>query len=106
MKITYKKNGNSLIISFEDLINKQLDLSNVTELRKKFKRVLLNKAKSYIMDFNTVDYVDSAVIGFIVDSFNTIRNKNSELKIINVNRNVYEIFEMINLTKFLEIKKR
>ncbi|MBU1076150.1 MAG: STAS domain-containing protein [Spirochaetes bacterium] len=106
MKVKFKNEGSNIIVSFEDLINRQLDLSHVTDLRNRFKSTLAKKSKIITLDFGAVDYIDSAIIGFIVDSFNLIRNNEGELKIINVNRNVFEIFEMINLTKFLDIRKR
>ena len=106
MKVRYKNEKSQMIVMFEDLVNRQLDLSHVTELRKRFHAILAKRSDKVTIDFSTVDYIDSAIIGFIVDTFNLIRNKKGELSIINVNRNVYEIFEMINLTKFLDIKKR
>ena len=106
MKLKQKKDGNNLIINFEELNNKQLDLSHITELRTKFKKIIIKDVDKFILDFITVDYIDSAVIGFIVDMFNTIRADKKNFQLINVNRNVFEILDMINLTKFLDIRKR
>lgn len=106
MKIKQKKEGKDLVVTFDDLANNQLDLTSVTKLRKKFKMILGENFQHLIINFEYVDYIDSAIIGFIVDIFNTIRNKKAGLKMINVNKNVYEILELINLTKFLEITKR
>ncbi len=106
MKIQQKKEGNSLLIKFSDLNDGQLDLTNIKLLRKKFKNILSGDEKNLILDFNTVEYIDSSVIGFIVDTYNVIRNKNGTVKLINIDKNIYETLEMINLVRFLDIERK
>lgn len=106
MKIQQKKEGNSLLIKFSDLNDGQLDLTNIKLLRGKFKNILSGDNKNIILDFNTVEYIDSSVIGFIVDTYNEIRNKNGTVKLINIDKNIYETLEMINLVRFLDIERK
>ena len=106
MKIQQKKEGNSLLITFSDLNDGQLDLINIKPLREKFKTILSGDDKNLILDFNTVEYIDSSVIGFIVDTYNVIRNKNGTVKLINIDKNIYETLEMINLVRFLDIERK
>lgn len=111
MKIQQKKvedarqgNGISLLLKFTELKNGQLDMSNIKFLRKEFKEISLKKENNIILDFNNVEFIDSSVIGFIVDTYNNIRNKNGTMKLINIDKNIFEIFEMLNLSRFLDIK--
>jgi len=106
MKIQQKKEGNSLIIKFTSLNNGQLDLSNISQLKSWFNNIDLDNVFNIILDFDEVEYMDSFIICFIVDTFNDIRNKNRTMKLINISKNIYEIFEMINLSKFLDIKTK
>ncbi len=100
IKVTHEDNNS--IVSFVDLKSKQLDLSTIKTLRNKFKNLSL---KNIIIDFHNIEYIDSAVIGFIVELFNEIRNNSGKFSIKNVNITVYEILEMTNLTKFIKIDR-
>ncbi len=106
MKIQQKKQGNYLIIKFTNLKAGQLDLSNINLLRNRFKNISFKNVYNIILDFDEVEYMDSSIIGFIVDTYNDIRNNNGTMKLKNINKNIYEIFEMINLSRFLDIERK
>lgn len=102
MTVKITKEGDTAILSFKDLKSRQLDLTNVKQIQN---RVAQIASRNIRLDFHNVDYIDSSIIGFIVETFNAIRNKNGCFKIIRVNKNIFEILEMTNLTKFLEIER-
>ncbi len=106
MKIQKKINNNKLLLKFTDLNDGQLDLTNVAILRKLFKKILLKDENNLILDFDNVEYIDSSIIGFIVDTYNDLRNKNRTMKLINIDNNIFETLEMINLIRFLDITRK
>ena len=106
MKIQKKINNNKLLLKLKDLNDGQLDLTNVAILRKLFKKILLKDENNLILDFDNVEYIDSSIIGFIVDTYNDLRNKNRTMKLINIDNNIFETLEMINLIRFLDITRK
>ncbi len=106
MKIQQKKEGDHLLIKFTNLKAGQLDLSNITLLRSRFKNISLKNVYNIVLDFNEVEYMDSSIIGLVVDTYNDIRSNNGTMKLINIDKNIYEVFEMINLSKFLDIERK
>ncbi len=100
VKINHENNTDNIL--FKDLKSKQLDLTSVKFLRNKFKNIVL---KNIALDFYNIEYIDSAIVGFIVELFNEIKNHNGEFKIIPVHPTVYEILEMTHLTKYIKIER-
>lgn len=102
MTVKITRQGDTAIISFKDLKSRQLDLTNVKQIQNRVKQI---SSGNILLDFHNIDYIDSSIIGFIVETFNSIRNRNGSFKITRVNKNIFEILEMTNLTKFLEIER-
>lgn len=106
MIIKAKEEDNVTIISFSKLRNGQLDLSNTEGLKKAFNKITTaDSRKNVILNFQDIQYIDSSIIGCIVDLFNDIRNKGGALKLVNVSKNIFEILEMTNLSRFLDISR-
>ncbi|MDD5066320.1 MAG: STAS domain-containing protein [bacterium] len=102
MTIKLIKKEDTTTIQFKDLKSRQLDLTNIKTIQNKVKGIT---SRNILLDFHNVDYIDSSIIGFIVETFNIFRNNGGQFKIIRVNKNIFEILEMTNLTKFLEIER-
>ena len=76
------------------------------KIKTKFKTILSGKNFNIVLDFYNIEYIDSSIIGCIVDFFNELRNNKGSLKLINVGKNIFEILEMTNLTRFLDISQK
>ena len=92
--------GNKSIIFLEE----RIDSSNAEEVKKELNDfVEEHKDSEIVLDADKLTYISSAglrVLLFIKKKLNT------ELPVINVSKDVYDIFEMTGFTSFLDVKKR
>jgi len=103
MKLTSLKKENNIIIKITDVLKGYLDMSNIQELRRLFPKFSENDSVSVILDFEKISYIDSSVIGFLVEIFNERKNAGGTLGFLNVNEKIKNIFELANLTRFFKI---
>jgi anti-sigma B factor antagonist len=61
------------------------------------KRIILNLAE--------VNYIDSSGLGELVKTHTTIRNKDGELKLTNLNKRVHDLLQMTRLSAVFDIQK-
>jgi anti-sigma B factor antagonist len=67
---------------------------------------LLTKGKKKIfLNLGEIDYIDSAGIGELIQSFTTIRNQGGQMKLVNLNKNVQGLLVATNLHKVFDIHK-
>jgi len=76
----YQIQQEKIISSMINRINQELNLDNIDQ-------------SILILDFSKVNFMDSEGISWIVDILNTLDKKGIGLKIINVKKEVYKIFE-------------
>ena len=56
-----------------------------------------------IIDFGKVSYLSSAALGMLI-ALNTVLNKKKgQLRLCNVNENIYEVFKLMKLYKLIKI---
>ncbi|HKL41799.1 MAG TPA: STAS domain-containing protein [Clostridia bacterium] len=87
----YQIQQEKIISSMINRINQELNLDNIDQ-------------SILILDFSKVNFMDSEGISWIVDILNTLDKKGIGLKIINVKKEVYKIFEITMLDTIIDIK--
>ncbi len=56
-----------------------------------------------LLNMTGVSYMNSAGIGIIVDSFKKFREKSGRLTMCNLSPDIYRLFEVTKLNRFIEI---
>ena len=85
-------------------IGGRVTLGEGTVLLREIIRDLLTKGKKKILlNLGDVEYIDSAGIGELIQSFTTIRNRGGQMKLVNLNKRVQDLLVMTNLHKVFEI---
>ena len=79
----------------------RIDTTTAPELEKEIKDSL-DGVKSLVLDFEKVEYVSSAGLRVLL-STQKIMNKQGEMKLINVNSDIMEIFEVTGFSDILTI---
>ena len=79
----------------------RIDTTTAPELEKEIK-ASLDGVKSLVMDFAKVEYISSAGLRVLL-STQKIMNKQGEMKLINVNSDIMEIFEVTGFSDILTI---
>ncbi len=65
-------------------------------------RGLLSETKLLVLDLSDVSYMDSSGLGAIVGLYVSARRQNCELKLINLNQRLKELFRITKLGKIFE----
>lgn len=65
-------------------------------------RELIPSSKRVVLDLSDVTYLDSSGLGAIVGLYLSARRQNCELKLINLNQRLKELFRLTKLTAVFE----
>lgn len=96
--ISYKMDGDRLVID----INGHIDSANAAAVEKEINEALIcEQPKSITLDAADLKYISSAGLRIIL----RLRKEKKDLKITNVQPEVYEIFDMTGFTEIVEIQK-
>lgn len=65
---------------------------------------LLSENRIYVLfDFGNIHYVSSSVLGFLITTYRELKAKGGQLKLVNVQPSVANVFEITRLNRILEI---
>lgn len=98
MKINKNKNGTKL--TFE--IAGRVDTSTAPQLESAIKEEI-SGVKELVFDMDKVEYISSAGLRVLLSSQKTMNNQVT-MKLINVNNEIMEIFEVTGFTDILTIE--
>ena len=98
MDITYRMDKDILYIAVEG----RVDASNASDAEKKiFEIKQANPGKHVVLDAENLEYISSAGLRVVLK----LRKEEPKLAIINVNADVYEVFDMTGFTDMVTIEK-
>lgn len=87
------------------LADKKIDITNSQELKEELLELIKEGYTEITIDFNQVESVDSSGLGKLLLIHKRLKEKNGELKVINLNNEyVKKMFSMIHLNKVLDIE--
>jgi len=97
-------------ISFKDLgehrvveVSGEVDLYNVSELKKALFAITNGEFESVVVDMSNVNYMDSSGIGALVASQKKMRANNGKFALLNIHEDVLNILKLATLDKFFKI---
>ena len=97
MDITYRLDKDILYIAVEG----RVDASNAADAEKKiFEIKQANPGKHVVLDADNLEYISSAGLRVVLK----LRKEEANLAIINVNADVYEVFDMTGFTDMVTIE--
>ena len=84
--------------------SKILDEANITEIGARVGEVIDSQSRPRILlDFANVDHLSSAALGMLINANNRIREKNGELRLCDIKRQILEVFAITKLDKLFRI---
>lgn len=95
MKIDIVNNDNELTVKLEG----RLDTNTVNDLESKMPS--LEGTQKIVFDIESLDYISSAGLRFILKCKKTV----NDTKVINANTNVYEVFNVTGFSQMMEVEK-
>jgi|SRR6185312_6953087 len=72
-------------------------------LRDSIRTLISQGEKNFVLNMETVPYIDSAGIGELVSALVAVRRQGGCLKLLNLTRRVYEVLEIVRLVTVFEI---
>jgi anti-anti-sigma factor len=99
MEIEFKDIGEHKVIS----ISGEVDLYNVSELKKALFSVTDGSYSSVVVDLKDVNYMDSSGIGALVAGQKKMRAHNGKFALMNIHDDSLNILKLATLDKFFTI---
>jgi anti-sigma B factor antagonist len=99
MDLKLRKNGEVFIID----VNGEMDLYNSYKLKELVMKMLEKNVKSFIINLEQVDYIDSSGIGALIYICSTIKKMNLKLYIVNIHGSVKKVIELTKLMGYFPI---
>lgn len=100
MKVDYIEKDKLLLVK----LTEEIDHCKTEELRKKIDyEIERHMPKKVIFDFESVNFMDSSGIGFLLGRFRLASMLGGDLGLINVSKNTRKILEMSGALKVIPI---
>jgi anti-sigma B factor antagonist len=100
LKFTLKVVGDVCVLKLD---GKFMAAGDSFFLREKIKNVLSMGIQKLLIDMDSVPYIDSTGVGFLVSSHTSITQEGGSLKLLKVKPKILEVFKLMNLLKVFEI---
>jgi len=81
-----------------------LDEANIQQIGDEVSQIIDARAEpKLLISFENVDHLSSAALGTLITINNKIRSKNGQLRLANIDPQIYEVFVITKLNKLFEI---
>ena len=79
-------------------------ISEIPKLKKEIEEAIeKEKIKKIIFDMSDVDFIDSAGLGLVANTYKTIKKLNGKFAVYGLKKKVAEIFKFAQLIKFINV---
>lgn len=100
--ITVVKNGGVNVIEFND--RKILDELSINELGDQLREVAdAESPVRILLNFQNVEHLSSAALGMLITLDKRVKEQSGQLKLSNINPQIYEVFKITRLNKMFDI---
>lgn len=105
MKIDCRIDNNTKTKTF--VLEGELDVHNAKNLKSAVLESLENEEGwTYILDLGEVTYLDSSGLGMLVHIKKEITHEEGNLKIINIQSQVFNVFKLTRLDEFFDLSTK
>ena len=101
MEINLRENNNVMIVDITGEIRRS-DVMDTT-LHESVKDQLDDGKRNILLNLSNVEFIDSFGVGEILASYISTQNLGGHLKLSNISKKLYVVFQITMLTKVLEI---
>ena len=100
MKFTLKVVGDVCVLKLD---GKFMAGGDSFFLREKIKNVLSMGIEKLLIDIDSVPYIDSTGVGFLVSSHTSLKSQGGQLKLLKVKPKILEVFKVMSLLSIFEL---
>ena len=81
-----------------------LDEANIQQIGDEISQIIdAQESPKLLISFENVDHLSSAALGTLITINNKIRSKSGQLRLANIDSQIYEVFVITKLNKLFEI---
>jgi len=81
-----------------------LDEANIQQIGEEISRIIdIQPQPKVLISFDNVDHLSSAALGTLITINNKIRSKDGQLRLANIDQQIYEVFVITKLNKLFQI---
>ena len=104
LKVTRQNGKSGETVQVEFTVRKILDESNIAEIGEKLSEIVdAEERPKIIISFAAVDHLSSAALGTMIIINNKVKQKGGQLRLSNINPQIYDVFEITKLNKLFKI---
>lgn len=97
-----KRCDNVAVVEFAD--RKILEELSIQEIGEELSQLVESEPGiKLLLSFQNVDHLSSAALGMLITLNSKVQDQNGELKLSDINRQIYEVFEITQLKRVFEI---
>jgi anti-sigma B factor antagonist len=85
------------------VVDQNLTASAINKMREQFKSIVAQKHLVVKLDCTNVDKIDSMGIGLIVAFHNSLNKQGSQLQLVGLNQELFDLFTTMRLHKHFKI---
>ena len=101
-RLKVRNEGGVIQIQFRD--RNILDEANIQQIGEEIKALIDKEPKTrLVIDFKDVDHLSSAALGTLITVNNRIRTAQGQLRLCNIDPQIYQVFVITKLNKLFEI---
>jgi len=103
-RLTTENIGGVTVIRFND--RNILDEASIQAIGEEIVRhIEASPSPRLLIDFTNVDHLSSAALGTLITVNNKVRQKDGQLRLCNIDPQIYEVFVITKLNKLFQIHK-
>jgi len=80
----------------------EIDLYNSNQITKAISDLMEQEKTKMVIDLDQVSYIDSSGLGTFIGNLKKLTQAGGGLKFVNVSESMHKLFELTNLTTYLE----
>jgi len=84
-------------------LNGSLDTETAPQLKEELKEIIDDKTKAVIVNMKNVSYISSAGIGVIIETKKTVKQKNANFAMTNLQPQIEKVFEAMKILPIIDI---
>jgi len=93
---------NILVVQFQD--DSIIDETRIEAVGKELSKLVSeSEQKKFVLSFENVEFMSSAMIGKLVHFVNLCNNEQIELRLCDINANIQKVFDLMRLDKLFSI---
>jgi anti-sigma B factor antagonist len=84
-------------------IDGYLDSSTFPKLQDYLNEQFENEKYNYLLDLKDLDYISSAGLGVLMSMLRQVRQKNGDLKIVNMSEKIHRVFNLLGFSRLMQV---